>query len=424
MADVSPISLRFVNEEWKSEVPSPPHDALSVEARRQHLIDHPRSYLGVTRAPEDDDGSGTEESATNALLAGRETLVRLLDDDVFGPTDGPTFYIYRLIDGDHHQSGLVCGVATSDYDSLTVRIHERINQARSDHLAKHLKVVGAQSSPIAMAFRSAPEVTEVMARTTEDTEPFLDIVDEDGLRQQLWRVPECDVAGVETAMAEIPLYLIDGHHRAAAASTDRKASANPGDQDHQMLSVLFPYQELRNQAFHRIVTGLDASELEAAITERFPVRVTDNPEVVVGRAPTELALAVPSGPEATGQILRWTLFDIPLDSPNRDALENIDPIRLSTHVLGPVLKTDESGSDPRLSYRPGHADLETLGQLTLNKGEVLFLMRPVSMTTLMEASDNGDVMPPKSTYFQPKVRSGLFVRLIDPSLESDGQLNC
>ena len=416
MASVSPVALRFVTEQWKSEVPSPPHDALSVENRRRHLQEHPHSYLGVTRAPEDADNSGEASSADDALLAGRETLIELLGEPVFGETDGPTFYVYRLVDGDHHQSGLVCGVATTDYDNGTVRIHERINQTRADHLARHLQVVGAQSSPIAMAFRSAAAVNDVIARTTQSTEPFLDIVDTDGLRQQLWRVPETEIATVQAALHELPLYLIDGHHRAAASSTDLRESG-AADGGHQMLSVLFPYEELRNQAFHRVLTGMDSAALEKALAQRFPVRSTDNPEVVVGRAPTELALAVPSGPEETGQILRWILFDVPFDSTNPDALENIDPIRLGTHVIGSILETDESGADTRLSYRPGHADLETLGQLTLNQGEVLFLMRPVSMRTLMEASDDGKVMPPKSTYFQPKVRSGLFVRLIDPSLE-------
>lgn len=417
MASVSPVALRFVTEQWKTEVPSPPHDALSVEARRHHLREHPRSYLGVTRAPEDGgDVNGSATAAGDALQAGRQTLVGLLDEQVFGPVNGPTFYVYRLVDGEHHQSGLVCGVATTDYDCGTVRIHERINQSRADHLARHLQVVGAQSSPIAMAFRAAPAVTEVMARTANANEPFLDIVDDDGLRQQLWRVPEEEIAEIQGALHELPLYLIDGHHRAAASSTDLRESGEP-EAEHRMLSVLFPYEELRNQAFHRVLTGMDAAVLEDALRQRFPVRSTDNPEVVVGRAPTELALAVPSGPEETGQILRWILFDIPFDSASPDALENIDPIRLGTHVISSILETDESGSDTRLSYRPGQADLETLGQLTLKPGEVLFLMRPVSMRTLMEASDEGNVMPPKSTYFQPKVRSGLFVRLIDPTLE-------
>ncbi|MEM7324891.1 MAG: DUF1015 domain-containing protein, partial [Actinomycetota bacterium] len=387
MASVSPVVLRFVTEEWKLEVPSPPHDALSVEARRAHLAAHPRSYLGVTRAPEDgaaddtvdvsvqettsgavggnvDDSNGSIDPADRALLAGRRTLEQLLAADVFGPADGPTFYVYRLVDGDHHQSGLVCGVATGDYNDGTVRIHERINQTRADHLARHLQVVGAQSSPIAMAFRSAPVVTDIMHRTTGSGPPFLDIVDENGLTQQLWRVAEDQVDTIQAALAEHPLYLIDGHHRAAAASTDLRTSDGE-DGDHRMLSVLFPYEELRNQAFHRVLTQLDAEELVAALTERFAVRSTDNPEVVVGRAPTELALAVPSGPEETGQILRWLLFDIPFDEPDTSALENIDPIRLGTHVVGPVLNTDESGADSRLSYRPGHADLQTLGELTL-----------------------------------------------------------
>lgn len=415
MATVSPVALRFVTEQWKSEVPSPPHDALSVEARRRYLQENPRSYLGVTRSPEDDGQQWTPDSAAAALNAGRRTLVEMLQDGVFGRTEAPMFYVYQLDDGDHTQAGLVCGVATADYDSKTVRIHEQINQTRADHLAQHLRVVGAQSSPIAMAFRTAPMITELMQSTMATTEPMLDL-SVNGLNQKVWQIDGSNNEAIEEALGDVPLYLIDGHHRAAAASTDRRTSASPDDPDHWMLSVLFPYRELRNQAFHRVLTGFPVAELEAALAERFPCRVTDNIEVVAHRKPTELALAVPTGAPPPQPGLRWTVFDVPLDDGNPGALVNIDPIRLRTHVLGPLLGMDESGSDHRLFYRPDHADLDTLGELSLGPNEVLFLMRPVSLTTLMEASDRGQVMPPKSTYFEPKVRSGLFVRLIDPAL--------
>lgn len=429
MATIEPVALRFVLPELTGEVPSPPHDALSATARRQHLADHPRSYLGVTRSP-DDIEDGSSDPAADALLAGRRHLEVLLADGVFGPTSEPNFFIYRLeLDG-HRQTGLVCGVATADYDIGMVRIHERINQSRADHLATHMRVVGAQSSPIALAFKSRPEVVALISETVETSSPFLDFIDDQGLRQQLWAVADSEgVELVRDRLANAPLYLIDGHHRAAAASKDKAGSAQNDTADleqaasasnpagpHLMLSTLFPYEELRSQAFHRFLTGLD-SDFLPRLTARFSSRETDDPETVAERSESELAFGTRvQGPGDSASTVHWTLLDVPLDVHASSDLDNIDPIRLTRQVLGPMLGIDEGTSDPRLSYRPGLADADSIAEITLNPDETIFLMRPVPMDVLMDASDEGLVMPPKSTYFMPKVRSGLFVRLVDESL--------
>ncbi|MGI9597688.1 MAG: DUF1015 family protein [Acidimicrobiales bacterium] len=429
MAIVEPVSLRFVLPELTGEVPSPPHDALSAAARRQHLIDHPRSYLGVTRSPEDID-PGSADPAGDALRAGRRQLESMLQQGVFSPSSDSGFFIYRLeLDG-HRQTGLVCGVATADYDDGTVRIHERINQGRAAHLANHLRVVGAQSSPIALAYKSRPAVADVIEAAIEANEAILDFVDENGLRQRLWPIPEAsDIEKLRLSFANAPLYLIDGHHRAAAASADRADLAPHRQRHHLMLATLFPYEELRNQAFHRVLTGIDRATFEAELVGRFPVRFTDDPEVVAGRAQTEVAFGVPRSPGMAPPLagqepandgldgpIRWLLVDVPFDIHARSDLNNIDPVRLGNQILGPVLDIDEATSDPRLSYRPGWADAESISAIAVGPDESVFLMRPVPMDVLMDASDEGLVMPPKSTYFMPKVRSGLFLRVVDKSL--------
>lgn len=415
MARIHPISLRFVQPDLTDEVPSPPHDALSVEDRRQHLRDHPRSYLGVTRAPEDAESPG-ETGAHDVLEEGRRFLAQLLEQDVFQAETDPGYFIYRLELEDHRQTGLICGVATGDYDEGMVRIHERINHTRSAHLARHLRVVGVQSSPIALAFKSQPTVVEIMDDVAATTEAVLDFTDHNGLRQQVWQVtrPE-DLDRIGPAFAEMPLYLIDGHHRAAAASEDLKQLGSATTDDHLMLATLFPYNQLRSEAFHRLVT-VDPTTLEQALNDHFTTRTTTDPEVVLARADSELALAVPATDHAdegavdASSAVRWVLIDAPFESDDRSALENIDPVRLGRQVLRPVLGLEES--DDRLSYRPGMADRAAIDEVKLRAGEVLFLMRPVPARTVMAVSDAGDVMPPKSTYFQPKVRSGLFIRRV------------
>ena len=382
---------------------------MTPEARRDFVRDHPRSYLGVTRAP--DDISVDENGAdVDVLEAGKQFLDMLLADGVFNPDTGPGYFVYRLEVGDHRQTGLVCGVATADYDSGTVRIHERVRQERAGHLARHLRVVGAQSSPIALAFDARPQVTEILARVADETPTILDFVDE-GLRQQVWAVSDpADTAVIDGAFEDQPLYLIDGHHRAAAASADCAEHGHQDSTEHLMLATVFPHEELRSQAFHRVLTDIDPAAIERDITEQLPTRTTTDPAVVVARAETELALALP-GPTAEDPP-RWLLLDVPMNSDDTIGLSNIDPVRLSNHVLRPLLGIDESGSDKRLSYRPGTAEHNEIAAIRPRQGEALFLMRAISTATLLAVSDAGLVMPPKSTYFQPKVRSGLFVRLI------------
>ncbi len=412
MATVEPVALRFVRPDLTTEVPSPPHDALTPQARRDHLAAHPRSYLGVTRAPEDTAADGSDH-VVDLLEAGRAFLMELLDDGVFGPETERAHVVYRLERGDHRQTGLVCLVATEDYETGTVRVHENINSQRAQHLARHLRVVGVQSSPIALAYRACDEVTGLMARVADETSPLLDFTDETGLRQRLWLIDDpADVSMIGPAFADQTLYLIDGHHRAAASSADRRSLPTEQRSGHRMLAALFPYDELRSEAFHRILAGVDPADLDRRLTEAFSVRSAATTAEVLDRSPTELALALPDEGRSDG-VPRWRLIDVPFDPSDRSGLNNIDPVRLSREVLAPLLGLDEAASDPRLSYWPGSADLEAVDGIRVGAGEALFLMRPISTAVLMAISDAGEVMPPKSTYFQPKVRSGIFIRSLD-----------
>ncbi len=403
MVAVEPVSLRFVRPEWSHEVPSPPHDALSPAARRQHLLEHPRSYLGVTRSLEDVDPS-SDDPAEDAMRLSRASLEALLTDQTFGPVQAPALYIYRLEEGGHRQTGLVCGVGASAYDAGQVRIHERIKQPRAELLARHLDRVGAQSSPIALAFRSVPAVEAVIERVTSSTAPFIDLVDDD-LHQSLWSIPDDDTTSICTALAPEHLYLIDGHHRAAAASAHQRMT---GTTDQLMLSVLFPFRELRNLAFHRLVQPVDSDELLAGLGRRFTVQPAASVAEVIDRPAGWVALAV------GGETTRWYLIDLP--PPGREL--DIDPVRLAQHVLDPVLGIDESTGDPRLVHQPGPSDAEAAAALELEPDQVAFWMRPVPGDLLLHVADRGGTMPPKSTYFVPKVRSGLFVRLTDPDLHA------
>ena len=264
------------------------------------------SFLNVTRAPDDaDNGTG------DVLTAGRQSLEQLLAEGVFGPSTGPAFFVYRLEQGSHCQTGIVAGVATADYENATVKVHEQVRRERVGHLARHLRVVGAQSSPIALAYAGHPLVTEAIAQTAERSSPFLDFSDDRGLRQQIWQVTDsADIAAIDGAFDDASLYLIDGHHRAAAASADHQDFGSQNGGTHFMLAALFPHEELRSFAFHRFLSAVDPVAIEAEITARLPVRKTTDLNTVAARGEAEIALALPTddGDDPT----QWLLIDLSL----------------------------------------------------------------------------------------------------------------
>ncbi|MGI9614183.1 MAG: DUF1015 family protein [Acidimicrobiales bacterium] len=385
-------------------VPAPAHDSLSPAERRRFLETNPDCYLTVTRSPEDL-APGQVWDAEEALEASRTALDRLLAAGAFTSPETPALYLYRLTADGHCQVGFVGGVSVDDYDRGTVRIHEQIKAVRASHLATQLDELGVQSSPITLAHKPNESIAETAAAIVATDQPVIAVTSADGLRQEVWEVTDSStIATVTDALADEFLYLIDGHHRAAAASAHR-ARVEPGTGEggaDLMLCAVFPSTQLKNEAFHRCVNGVDPTELIATLEAATTVRSVDTIDEVLDRRSDELALW-------TGD--RWQLVTPP-SARESSPLEALDPVRLERHVLWPLLGIDESNPSGQLSYRHGMADRADLEQLqTLSSGAV-WAMRPVPMETLMAVSDEGLTMPPKSTYFVPKVRSGVFLRSV------------
>ncbi len=400
MTAVRPLRLRIVQPSWAERVSSPAHDALTPGDRRAHLAFNPDSYMAVTRGLEDVE-PGEVVSADELLHQGREALDRLRQNGAFCPERGDDFYVYRLTERASSITGIVAGVAVDDYNAGRVRIHEHVKANRAIHLANHLDVVGVQSSPIAMAHRPNAAIADIIARTTA-TEPLLQFTLPDGLEQTVWVIPKGDDhEAMRSALDNDPLYLIDGHHRAAAAATFRTA-AGPGMAD-WMLSAIFSTDELDNAPHHRVLgpsSGVDGTL--RIIGRHLRLRKCSVDEVAT-RSPSELALY---------GARQWYCLDLPQAGGSDAAalLADLDPSRFQTQVLTPLFRIDPEGDDPALSYLAGEREISELQKVVDDQHGLLVMMRQVPISALVAAADAKLVMPPKSTYFEPKVRSGVFLR--------------
>lgn len=402
MASVSLVQTRLVEPEWVSRVPAPAHDSLSPAQRRRLIEENPRSYLAVTRSPDDHPEGGRWDSK-EALALSKQSLDAILKAGAFGPVRAPSLYLYRLSADGHSQVGIVGTVATSDYDTGVVRVHESIQTVRSQDLALHLDGLRVQSSPIALAHRPDSTISTIVAQTISTKPVIVDFAQDDGLRQEVWAVEEEASRRLIDALADEPLYLIDGHHRAAAASLFHRSQ--PSDASAQILCAIFNTDEVRSDAFHRGLRNIDLALLLTRIRAAFPSRETDDLGEVEARHPREIAIATAEG---------WHLVTLP-PSPDSEGslLANLDSERFRHHVLLSMLDIDPTVANDQLSFLHGSGDEEDLhrvAEVVRADYQAIAVIRPIPMETLIAISDEGHVMPPKSTYFRPKVRSGVFLR--------------
>ncbi len=409
MVTFAPLGLRLVEPAFAGRVPSPAHDSLTPEGRRAVLLANPDSYLAVTRSIEDVDPAITI-TIDDLLNQGRASLERLLDRGAFGPVLDERFFVYQLRSGDHVQTGLVGGVATADFATGAVRVHEQIHHDRAAHLERHLAVVGVQSSPIAVAHRPLPPIAALLARLVEEP-PALEIASEPGFVQRMWPVATEHTTLIRRVFADQPLYLIDGHHRGAAAVEHRRL-VGPGAAD-LSLCALFSTDELASFAFHRVLPrSIGTSPTADTLTARGA-----RPATAPGQG------AEPAADEVfafDGSTRRWWLIPAPTVEGVARSLADLPPTRLA-HLLDTVFgassadATFEPAWHHLVRYRPAVLPLSQLETEAEAGGDVLFVLEPIGLDALIAVADDGLTMPPKSTYFDPKVRSGVFLRHLDGS---------
>lgn len=400
MVAFTPFVGSVIRPEFVRRVPAPAFDSMSRDQRRAYLDTHPESYTLVTRSP--GDGGPDDDSELDELIElGAEALERICALGAFEQHDEPSFFLYRLIRNDHVQLGVVGLVETAAYLDGRVKRHEKVRSARAEHLSNHFERLEVQSSPIALGYRAVPLVRATLDDILDRTEPILSFTSGDGLEQAVWVVSDpSDCAALTAGFAPHDLYIMDGHHRAAAAGRLAERTDSAGAS--HMLCVLFSDDRVNIEPFHRRVRMPADTDFDAVLTNLTEVLQLKPDPALVTQPPSEdgqLGVCIQG---------EWYLGTLP--SPESDSpLDAIAPVRLQRNVIGPVLGIDPEHAAGRLKYFLEGADRAALAEAAIDN-ELLFVLRPVTPAEVFAVADAGLDMPPKSTYVTPKPRSGVFLR--------------
>ena len=400
----------LVSADRAADVVSPAYDAVSPEQRRIFAEAHPSNFLNTMRLLEDF-AEENRPSPDDLLNLNKQNLDKLLSDGSFDAVDQPCLFIYQLETDSHTQTGVVCEVGVNEYEDQKLRKHENTRSDKEDLLAQYQKVVGVSSSPICLTYAQRPEIKAYLeAKTSTDSD--LDFTSEDGVRQKVWCVesPEEQQQLVDLFAPIEITYLTDGHHRAASgqrfAEMMRQEHGNNGDEPHnQLLVALFSDRQLNCLPFHRCVkdlNGMSEEQLVAALEQDFEVEaVSHNPDFA------------PTAHGQFGMLVNdnWYSLTIKEGRVNTsNPVSSLDVSILQDFILDPVLGIKDMRSDKRLDYVAGVSGNEGLRQKMSEGWAVCFACFATSIDQLMMVADAGELMPPKSTYFDPKARSGIFVR--------------
>ncbi|MEH6754393.1 MAG: DUF1015 family protein [Alphaproteobacteria bacterium] len=390
--------------ESAADVAAPPYDVMSFAEAKTMAEGRPWSFLHVSR-PEIDLPDGTNPYSEAVYQKGADNLVAMSEAGVLIRDGAPCYYVYRIIMGDHTQTGLVAAAPVDAYDENRVRKHEFTRPDKEDDRVRQIDAVDAQTGPVLVVHEDRDSVEAVLATVTANA-PTYDVTQPDGVRHIIWAVTDAAaVAQVAEAYAPIDvLYIADGHHRSAAASrvaAMRAERADAGSAHERFLIVAFPANELRILDYNRVVkdlNGLDADAFLAKVTEVFDVEAVDGE-------------ARPAAQHGFGMYLDGTWYALDTKSPpaaDAAPLDRLDVKLLSDRLLEPVLGIADPRTDKRIDFVGGIRGLGAL-QERVDSGDwaVAFALFPTSIQDLMAVADANEVMPPKSTWFEPKLADGL-----------------
>jgi len=404
MALIKPFAALRPKPELAARICELPYDVMSSEEAREIADGNPLSFLRVSK-PEIDLSNGVDVYSQQVYAKGSENFRRLIDDGALRQDSKPCFYLYRQIMGAHSQIGLVAAASCEDYLKGIIKKHEFTRPDKEDDRVRHMEALDSQTGPVFLVYRANKTIDNLVAKKTSQT-PDIDFTASDKVRHTSWFISDpAEISTTEKEFAQMPcLYIADGHHRSAAAGHVYQARKGSG-QSAFFLTVIFPHNQVQILPYNRVLKDLNGAT-PAKMLEKL-----DGVFIITPGGTGTLSRKHELGFFVEG---KWhTLNFRPHFVKTTDPIEKLDVTLLQKYVLDPIFGIEDQRTSKRINFVGGirgTAELETL----VSSGEYAcaFSMFPPSIEDLMTIADAGGIMPPKSTWFEPKLRDGMFCHMI------------
>ena len=395
---IHPFAAVRPNVRDAASVASVPYDVVDTKEAKALAEGNPKSFLHVSR-PEIDLPDGTDCASPEAYAQARKALDKLIADGTLVRDGEPKFYAYRQTMGSHAQTGIVATFDTQDYLAGVLKQHEKTRKDKEDDRTRHIETLSAHTGPAFLTYRDDKAIDAIVADACRKA-PLYDFVAPDGIGHTVWEIAPASACAADELVelfARIPVaYIADGHHRSAAASRYAKEHNFEGE-SRWFMAVIFPASQLKILAYNRLVkdlNGLSDYEFKSRLSENFTIgkKGSRNCRMYFKGKWTDLSWEIPAGTDVVGAL---------------------DVSYLQDKLLAPVLGIGDPRTDQRISFMGGiRGDAALAAKVDSGENAVAFAMEPVTVGEMMAIADAGAIMPPKSTWFEPKLRSGLFVHTV------------
>lgn len=408
MATITPFRALRPAPPLARQVASRPYDVLNSQEAREEAAGNPDSFLHITKS-EIDLPADADTHSQQVYDKAKENLQSFIDKGILLQEEKPCYYIYRLIMNGRSQTGLVCGSSVDDYENDIIKKHEFTRPDKEADRINHMKTIGAQTGNVFLAYKNVADIDTLIEQWKTSKTPLYDFVADDGISHTIWVVDSTDTIQAISGLfaTQVPFtYIADGHHRAASAAKVRKAMGKEASKDADyFLTTLFPAAELHILDYNRLVKDLNGATVEEFL---------DNVQKDFFLGKVDKAFS-PGQLHEFGLYLEgaWYQLVAKEGTYTTDPIGVLDVSILQKNILDKLLAIKDQRTDKRIDFVGG---IRGLGELEkrVNSGEmkIAFSLYPVSIQQLFDIADSGNVMPPKSTWFEPKLRDGLLTHLI------------
>ena len=408
MVTVAPFNALRPQAQYARQVASPPYDVLNSKEAKEAAIGNPYSFLHITKS-EIDLPEGTDIHSEEVYKKAKDNLDAFMQREVLFTESKPCYYIYRLTMNGRTQTGLVCVSSVDDYEDGLIKKHEFTRPEKEQDRINHITTTGAQTGNVFLAYKNVEELDLLIEKWTTERSPVYDFVADDDISHTVWIVTDDKTISAITNIFKEKVgatYIADGHHRAASAAKVRLSAAGNSEGAAYFLTTLFPASQLHIMDYNRAVRDLNGLS-KAAFMEKVSASFDVQPNGKKAVAPQQLhQFGMYTGGE-------WYTLTAKPGTYSDDAIGVLDVTILQNNLLDKILGIQDPRTDKRIDFIGGIRGLKEL-EKRVDEGEmkVAFSLYPVSIQQLFDIADSGNVMPPKSTWFEPKLRDGLLTHLI------------